>query len=241
VCAAPMRATDGVVRAFAAAIAIVAAAACVPRTEAPSVAPLDPDATFAAHAVHGGLAIDRFAGDRTGRIDARGFGWFMTTFVVRVDGATVATVWLVAPATVTAESAAPPATLAVEPSWTDQAIRFSLRDGAGVGFRTGPFVRIDGGAGMPVLSRTGQTNLDARGTYRAEIVRDDGVPAGWFEVRVPSPDAPRLFAGVLPAAPVAAGPALAVALGSELDWIDAHVIDVYRGIGRGRDGGAQGR
>jgi hypothetical protein len=94
---------------------------------------------------------------------------------------------------------------------------------------------------MPALARTGQTNLDVRGTFRAQVTGSGGEPRGWFEVHVPSPDEPRVFAGALSHAPPEAGPALALALASELDWIEDHTIDVYRGLDRGRDGTGRGR
>jgi hypothetical protein len=122
----------------------------------------------------------------------------------------------------------------VRPGWSRQAVRFAVATDAGH-FWLGPFQRVGAGAGLTMLSRAAQTNLDLRGVYRAPIVDMKGAQRGWFEVLVPSPDAPRVFQGRLPAASPAFGPALVVALGSELDWIDLHVIDVYRGIGgRGR-------
>src|SRR5262249_10740393 len=93
---------------------------------------------------------------------------------------------------------------------------------------------VDGRVGVADLSRNVQTNLDLRGVYRATIFDGGDAPVGWFEVRAPSPDAPRVFQGRLPQMPFTAGPALVVALASELDWIEAHTIDVYRGTGRER-------
>jgi hypothetical protein len=123
-------------------------------------------------------------------------------------------------------------TARLEPEWHEQAIWFVVDSDTGR-FHTGPFARVDGRAGLPALSRAGQTNIDLRGVYRATIF-DDGGAAGWFEVRAPSPDEPRVFQGRLPATSATVGPALAVALASELDWIEDHTIDVYRGPGRDR-------
>ena len=103
-------------------------------------------------------------------------------------------------------------------------------------------MRTDGRAGMPTLARTGQTNLDTRGTFRADVLDAGGTARGWFTAYVPGPDTPRMFVGALPDLPIAIGPAMALALVSELDWIDDHTIDVYRGTGRDRGGGqGQGR
>jgi hypothetical protein len=196
----------------------------------------DGEATFVAHGVHGGLAIDRFAGMSATRIDARGRAGRAPTFVVRRDDAAVAGLWLTDPAAVVAReglSDADPVTVRVRPEWVEQAIRLSLDTDAGL-FRTGPFARVDARTGPAALSRTGQTNLDLRGVYRATIFDADDKAAGWFEVRAPSPDEPRVFQGRLPSMPLATAPALAVALASELDWIEEHTVDVYRGTGRGR-------
>ena len=214
------------------------AVACGPVFDSSPLPPLDPSANFAAHRVHGGLAIDRLERASSGFLEGRDFGMF----VLRAGDALVAAMWLTAPATVVARAGSTSAaavTARVEPSWPEQSIRLTLTTAAGT-VRTGPFARADGLPGMPALARTGQTNLDARGTYRAELTDDGGTPCGWFEVRVPSADESRLFSGVLPRAPIEAGPALALALDSELDWIDDHTIDVYRGrdgrggVGRGR-------
>src|SRR5689334_15072665 len=214
------------------------AAACVRDVPLPDGV-ADPDASFVAHAVHGGLVVDR--GDGVTRIEARGIVERGPTFVVRDGDAALAGLWLRPTAFVVARAGlrdGTPTTAVVRPSWVDQAIRLDV-DTDGGRIALGPFVRTGGGGGLSTLSRIGQTNLDTRGVYRATIVDARGAPRGWFEVRVPSPDTPRVYQGRLPPASVALGPAIAVALGSELDWIDLHTIDVYRGTG-GRDRGFSG-
>ena len=57
--------------------------------------------------------------------------------------------------------------------------------------------------------------------------------AGWLRVRVtPYAESPRIYDGVLPhdLAPGVAA-AFAVALSSEIDWIESHALDVNRGKG----------
>jgi len=50
----------------------------------------------------------------------------------------------------------------------------------------------------------------------------------------PYQPAPRIYDGVLPSDfPAGLAVAAAVAVGSEVDWIEAHAIDVYRGVGGG--------
>ena len=219
--------------------AIVLVAGCV-RYDTQRVPPIDPEATFAAHSVHGGLTIDRIPGAASGRIDDGSFG----RFVAYADDRPIALLRLTGLATVvarTSDDAAAPPDVEVSPSWTTEGIRLTITSSAGT-LHTGQFVRTDGRAGMPTLARTGQTNLDVRGTFRADVSDDRGTPRGWFTVYVPGPDTPRMFVGALAGSPIAIGPALALALVSELDWIDDHSIDVYRGTGRDRGGGqGQGR
>ena len=214
-----------------------AVVACVSPEPPLATSYIDGDATFVAHSVHGGIAIDRAAGPPMTRIVARGFRGIDPTYVVRnAEGGALAALWVVGPAAVIARagmSDAAPVMVEVRPDWIEQAVRFSFAGHAGR-LHTGPFTRVDARTGLPTLSRIGQTNLDVRGVYRATIFDDGGAQVGWFEVRAPSPDEPRVFQGRLPPASLAAGPALAVALTSELDWIDDHTVDVYRGTGRDR-------
>jgi len=221
---------------------VLLTAACVPRMETARPSGLDPEATFAAHSTHGGLAIDRLDGAGSGMIEARGGGWSSPLrFVVRTRDAVLGSAWLVAPSTALARdgtTASAPATVRVEPAWVDQVIRLTVRTETAT-LHTGAFERVDGGAGIPALSRVGHTNLDVRGTFRATLVDAHGGEVGWVQVHVPSPDEPRVFQAALPSGPRVTGPTIAVALGSELDWIEEHTIDVYRGSGRGRGVGLE--
>ena len=65
-----------------------------------------------------------------------------------------------------------------------------------------------------------------------------------FSCALPAQDAaapsPQQALQAAPAAAPAVAPAMALALVSELDWIEDHLIDVYRGSGRDR-GGNQGQ
>ena len=82
-----------------AAAALTLVVACVPVSDTPPLPPLDPSATFAAHRVHGGLAIDRLEGVAPGRLEAD-----VGKFVLREGDAPVAALWLTAPATVVARA-----------------------------------------------------------------------------------------------------------------------------------------
>jgi hypothetical protein len=220
-------------------LVLVCAVACGPLPETVRLPSVDPSATFVAHSVHGGLAIDRLGDGASGRLEARAFGMF----VLRRLDTPVAALWLTGPSAVVARagtSETARVTATVQPSWGEQSIRLRLAC-AGATLAAGPFVRTDGRSGLPTLSRIGQTSLDTRGTYRASLLDEHGGPHGWFEVRVPGPDEPRVFSGSLSEPCFEAGPALALALVSELDWIDDNTIDVYRGLDHGRDGLGHGR
>jgi hypothetical protein len=201
---------------------------------------IDPNVNFAAHAEHQRIVIDRQLGGGGGLVEPPGgLRWGGgPTFILNQDGQTVADLWLTAPATVqvrNAGSTSAPVTGAVEPSWDDNAIRLTLRPAGETVFRTDPFEREVTGGGPPALSRNAQTILDVRGTYRA-VVRDaKGAEAGWMRVKMsPYQVSPRIYDGVLP---VEVGPGLAaaitVALSSEIDWIEDHTLDVYRGTSGG--------
>ena len=215
----------------------VLAAACARPIERPSPSAIDDAATFVAHRVHGGFAIDRLdAGTGEIRSVAR-LGSTGPTFEVRGDDGSRAALWVAAPATVTARPSAVPTTppaVTIEPSWDAQAIRLTIRSPDGAWYRTDVLARVDGRSGSPVFRRGVDTTLDARGTFRADLRDPSGAAAGWIEVRVPSPDEPRLFQGVLPPSAPIIGAALTVALDSEIDWIEDHALDVYRGASGGR-------
>src|SRR5262249_24613586 len=154
------------------------------------------------------------------------------TFLVRADGDTLAALFLTAPATVDVR---PRGTGALEgsvtPMWDDGAVRLALRRNAEPPLRTDVFARTATGSGPPRLTRGAQTVLDVRGTYRADVRDAGGAAVGWVRVRIsPYQAAPRIYDGVLPRTIgedlVAA---TAAALDSEVDWIEDHALDVYRG------------
>jgi len=231
-------------RAWGHAIAIVVAiaAACVRAPEPLPPGSLDPDATFALHAVHGGYAIDRSLGGGGGVVTAVSRGLGASRFVVRDDdGHAVAVIELVAPAATRVGTPAGSFVAVVDPSWDDQMVRLAVRIDDGAVVRSGIFTRVDGNAGASAIRRSVPASVDVRGTFRSELRDPGGHVVGWLQVRSWPPSSPRLFQGALPRGlPVAVGPALAVALASELDWIDDHTLDVYRG-GDGRRGTGRGR
>jgi hypothetical protein len=81
------------------------------------------------------------------------------------------------------------------------------------------------------LSRLAETILDVGGMYQAVLRDPDGTSLGWLRVRVnPSGTPVRSYEGFLPAL-VTPGLAAAAtwALDVEVDWIENHSLDVYRG------------
>jgi len=200
---------------------------------------IDPDVNFAAHVEHDHIMLDRLPGLHGGVVEAPGwFHWGTTSsFVVLSEGKKVADLSLTAPATVQVRGgggSGAPMLGEIEPSWEDNAIRLTLRSSGDV-LRSDLFERTVTGGGPPALSRNAQTVLDVRGTYRAALRDAKGGETGWLRVKVtPYAESPRIYDGVLPAE---VGPGLAaataVALGSEIDWIENHALNVYRGTSGG--------
>ena len=201
---------------------------------------LDPGATFAAHQVHNGFVIDRVPGGGTGVIDPAGWlSWGSPRFRVRVEGVTLGDLSLIAPARVDIRESAGAGR--VEPAWDDGAVRLTLASTTGALLRFGVFQRIGGGGGYSALSRNAQTLLDVQGTYRSTVVDGDEHPVGWWQVRIAEPFQPRVFEGAIPGLSPAFAAALTLALNSEIDWIENHTLDVFRGSSSGRfDGHTRG-
>jgi hypothetical protein len=200
---------------------------------------VDPNATFAAHLEHGGLAVDRL--DHVAHAELRPPGFLRLpgapTFVLDADGKTLAALWL-AGSEVTVRSTVSegsPTIGRVEPSWEDGAVRLALQTTDGAAIRSDTFARQGAGGGPPVLTRAGQNVLEVRGVYEAPVRDGHGATVGWLRVSVsPYQAAPRIYEASLPASvPPALAAASAGALNAEIDWIEEHVINVYRGTGTG--------
>lgn len=223
------------------AAALVVCAACIaggpvaPPTPGKDASALNPQATFAAHQVHAGFVLDRVQGNATGVVEpANIIAWTgIPKFRVRTGASTVGDLWLTAPASVTVREAGVPEPGAIAPTWDDGAVRFTLRPATGAPLRFGPFERIGGGAGYSVLSRNALTLLDVQGTYRSTVFDAHDQPVGWLEVNVVEPFRPHVFAGVVPGTSPASEAGLMLALNSEIDWIENHALDVWRGTSGG--------
>jgi len=197
--------------------------------------PVDPEVTFAAHQERSRVAVDRTP--RGGGDEITPVGGFRgpgsAAFTLNAGGQPTAWFWVTAPATVdvrpTADAATAPIAQVV-PAWQDGAVRLALRGPEGQTLQSDAFERV-GTGGYSTLSRDVRSTLDLRGTFRAVLHDQGGKTAGWLRVQIgPYNDAPRIFDAVLPptVSPALAA-AVAVALGSELDWIENHTLDVYRG------------
>jgi hypothetical protein len=198
---------------------------------------VDPDATFAAHQEHAGLAIDRFERGRSGRLGPAAVLRLpgTPTFVLEVEGEKVAFVWLAGSEAVVRRTPADTSPLVgtVTPGWDENAIRLTLRPADGTALKTDVFAHKSSGAGPEALARTAQTVLDVRGTWEASVRDSKGAAVGWMRVRIgPYLPAPRIFEAMLPSGlPPELVTAAAAALGAEIDWIEDHAQNVYRGSG----------
>jgi len=205
----------------------------------PPPAPIDPQANFAAHQISGGFVIDRSPLGNAGLVvPPRWFRWGDSpTFVVRADSAVVGALWLDAPADIVARATASGSSDLLDtivPSWENGALCLTIRPTNGSAVTTSTFRRVGFGGGSSELSRMALTNLDVRGTFRAEVFDPAHRPIGWLQVRIDDPAEPRVFEGILPTNVPIGGAAMTVALNSEIDWIMDRVIDVYRGTSGGR-------
>jgi hypothetical protein len=191
---------------------------------------IDPQVTFAARQVHNGFVIDRLPGGGPGSVvSARLLNWDgRAEFRVSDEGGPIGIVALTAPARVRMGEGE------IQPSWDDGAIRLTLPEASGATLHLGPFERIGWSGGYSVLSRNARTNLDVVGRYRAVVLDANDEAVGWWEVKVADPIEPRRFQGVLPGVSPLTQAGLVVALDSEIDWIEDHVLDVYRGSSGGR-------
>jgi hypothetical protein len=199
--------------------------------------PVDPDATFAAHREHRGFVVDRLQRGQAARILPGALIRLHgePTWVLEADGETTAAFWVEGGDVLVrhAVDAGGPLAGRVVPAWDDGAVRLHVRNGADEIARTDVFRRTGGGTGPTVLTRAAQTVLDVRGTYEASVQDARGAKVGWMRVRIgPYQEAPQIYEASLPdTIPPPLVAAATVALGIEIDWIEEHAIDVYRGPG----------
>jgi len=196
--------------------------------------PAAPGVTFAAHAVRDGVVVDAMRGGTVAPVVQHGLGFPHPTFVVEEGPARGEAVTTCGPgcAEVRASTAADaPLVGRVEPRWKDDAIRLTIEPAGAPTLRTTAFVRRDWRNGTAALTRDVDLTTDVNGRYRAELRDDSGAQVGWLRVQLGDQvPAPAVYEGVLPpSVDEGLAAATAVALGSELDWIQSHAYDPYVG------------
>jgi hypothetical protein len=191
--------------------------------------------TFAAHEVHGGLAVDQVDGGEPAVATAPSFFRLPgePSLVVK-DGNGEEALWVTAPSTVVVRkgsSTSAPVDGRVEPSWENNSIRLTIEPKGKPALKSDVFEREDVGAGPRELTRNALLSSDIEGSYRALLRDPEGHPVGWMRVRV-------TWHGVSPVRFEAALPhgvdeglavASAEALGSEVDYIADDAYGVHRG------------
>ncbi len=203
------------------------------------VVQIDAASTFGAHRVSKGLDVDRLERGRIAKL--RPASWIRLgdapTYALTAEGHTIAALWLDGSRVTARRAAAKNALLVgrIEPSWETNAIRLAIRTADGASFQTDPLLRQETGGGPDRLSRIAQTVLDVRGKFEAVVRDEKGIAVGNVRVRVtPYQAAARVYEGVLPpAVPPELAVAAAAALDAEIDWIEDHAVNVYRGGGTG--------
>jgi hypothetical protein len=202
----------------------------------PHTIPLDADVTFAMHQESREFVVDRPTSGASALVTAA--TWLRLpgdpAWALRRDGETLAAYWIDGNASTSARAgmrASDRPLGEVRPSWDDNAIRVRIEPAEGQPIQSDTFARTDGASGTTALSRTGPTNLDLRGHYRAVLRDAAGAEVGWLRLRIgPYEPAGRIYEGVLPTG-VDEGLAVAavLALANEIDWIESHSLNVYQG------------
>lgn len=214
-------------------VAAVAAGAA-PASGAAEAA-LDRPATFVAHDVHGGLAVDRMDGGQPAVATAR--RWIrmpgQPALVVPDGKGGEAALWITAPATIVVrkgESQRAPLDGRVEPRWENESVRLSIQPARGPTLETDVFQREDGGAGPAELTRRALISTDVDGTYRAVVRTPGGRAVGWLRVRVSTHGPSRVSyeAALPPEVDEGLAVASAEALDDEIDWIEREAYGAHR-------------
>jgi len=203
---------------------------------------IDAAATFGAHRVSKGLDIDRLERGRTATL--RPASWLRLggepTYALTAEGQRIAAYWLDGSQVIVRPEASKGSPLIgrIDPSWDTNAIRLAIHPADGPSFQTDPFIREQTGGGPDRLSRIAQTVLDVRGSYEAVLRDQKGTRVGNLHVRItPYQEAARVYEFVLPPAiPPALAVGAAASLDAEIDWIEDHAVNVYRGGGGGHLG-----
>jgi hypothetical protein len=217
--------------AVAALVLLAPAYGCAGSHAAP---PTEPGLTFAAHAVRDGVVVDTMRGGSPTAVVHHGFSLLHPAFVVEDGPARGEAITPCGPGCAEVRaSTAPGAPLVgrVEPRWTDDAIRLTIEPVGAPPIRTTAFLRRDWRGAPSSLTRDVELVTDVNGRYRAELREPSGADVGFLRVQLGTATAAAaVYSGVLPRSiDEGLAAATAVALGSELSWIQDHAHDPFDG------------
>jgi hypothetical protein len=195
---------------------------------------LESDSTFAMHQENRVFVVDRSPSGTKSVVSAA--EWVRLpgdpAWALSGNARTLAAYWIDGNAGTTARAgrlASDEPLGTVSPSWDDQAIRLHIDPPDGVAVKSDVFARTDGGGGPLALGRTTRTILDLRGRYQAALRDASGAEVGWLRLRIgPYESAARICEATLPAGlDDRLGVAAVLSLAQEIDWIEAHALNVY--------------
>ena len=195
---------------------------------------LQSDSSFAMHQENRVFVVDRPSSDTKSTVEPA--GWVRLpghpTWVLSPNDETLAAYWIDGNAGTTARSsqnASDQPLGMVHPTWENEAIRLHIAPGQGDPLDSDVFTRTDVGGGTLALDRTARTILDVRGRYQAALRDAAGTEVGWLRLRIgPYEQAARIYEAALPpGVDDRLGVAAVLSLAQEIDWIEAHAINVY--------------
>jgi len=171
--------------------------------QAQRLATTDPEPTFTAHAIHGGVAIDHMTGGEPTVLEPTGWvHWPGDPTLVMRGGRHPLGLWLVETGHVVVRDGTTedsPVIARVEPSWDNNAIRLTLRPADGPPIQSDVFERVGVGAAYSMLTRLANSSTEVPGTYQAAMRTSDGAEVGWLRVTVGGRPGSILWQGDLPA------------------------------------------
>jgi hypothetical protein len=201
--------------------------------QAQRLAATEPEPTFSAHAIHGGLVIDHMTGGEPAVLEPKGWvHWPGDPILVMPGGRHPLGLWLVETGHVVVRDGImedSPVIGRVEPSWDENAIRLTLHPADGPPIQSDVFHRVSTGTGRSVLTRLVDVSSEVSGTYQAAMRTPDGAEVGWLRVSVGGRAGSIVWQGDLPASvDEGLAAATAEALRSEVDFIFGHALGVTR-------------
>lgn len=182
-----------------------------------------PAPTFVAHRTASGLMVDHLKGTPPGRLTCSGelTGATRCRFVSG-DGSSIEI-----PQS-SDDGGRSVGASGVTRAWEANALRVTLYTPDRAPLESEIFCRREG-TSVFRLSRTMPSNLDLRGTFQASLRDPSGTAVGWLRVTIERCGI-RTFEGAFPES-VDPGLILATAhaLDSEIEWIEDHTLDAYKG------------